>query len=121
MAARSLIRLAGLDLAAEKPDHHGRAAGQADDIDEIIRMAEAGIKPPKKGEAPPVSQAVAATPIPALEVAEAAEPTEKTETTEETPEEPQAEATEPEAEAPAAEPAAEATLAEEEAPAEEAP
>ena len=26
---------------------------EADDIDEIIRMAEAGIKPPKKGEAPP--------------------------------------------------------------------
>jgi hypothetical protein len=29
------------------------AAREADDIDEIIRMAEAGIKPPKKGEAPP--------------------------------------------------------------------
>lgn len=58
------------------------AARQADDIDELIRMAEAGIKPPKKGEASLVSQAVAATPTPALEAAEAAEPTEKTETTE---------------------------------------
>jgi hypothetical protein len=28
---------------------------EADDIDEIIRMAEAGIKPPKKGEAPSAS------------------------------------------------------------------
>ena len=30
---------------------------EADDIDEIIRMAEAGIKPPKKGEAPPAPAA----------------------------------------------------------------
>lgn len=29
------------------------ATREADDIDEIIRMAEAGIKPPKKGEALP--------------------------------------------------------------------
>ena len=28
---------------------------ETDDIDEIIRMAEAGIKPPKKGEAPPTA------------------------------------------------------------------
>lgn len=29
------------------------AAREPDDIDELIRMAEAGIKPPKKGESPP--------------------------------------------------------------------
>jgi hypothetical protein len=49
------------------------AAREADDIDEIIRMAEAGIKPPKKGEAPPpVVQAPEpiATPTPAPESAE---------------------------------------------------
>ena len=34
---------------------------ETDDIDEIIRMAEAGIKPPKKGEAPPAA-ALAPTP-----------------------------------------------------------
>jgi hypothetical protein len=28
---------------------------EVDDIDELIRMAEAGIKPPKKGEAPSIS------------------------------------------------------------------
>jgi hypothetical protein len=34
------------------------AAREADDIDEIIRMAEAGIKPPKKGETPSTPAAV---------------------------------------------------------------
>lgn len=41
---------------------------EADDIDEIIRMAEAGIKPPKKGEAPPapvIAPETVATPTPA--------------------------------------------------------
>lgn len=55
------------------------AAREADDIDELIRMAEAGIKPPKKGEAPPApAQApeASATPTPAPE-AEKSEPTEK--------------------------------------------
>ncbi|KAF4616232.1 hypothetical protein G7Y89_g15174 [Cudoniella acicularis] len=56
------------------------AAREADDIDEIIRMAEAGIKPPKKGETP-VAAARApeqeATPTPAPEAVEKPEPTEK--------------------------------------------
>jgi hypothetical protein len=57
------------------------AAREADDIDEIIRMAEAGIKPPKKGEtaAAPVQPAAEAeatsTPVP--EPVEKSEPTEK--------------------------------------------
>ena len=67
------------------------AAREADDIDEIIRMAEAGIKPPKKGEAAlapaPASESnvtsaaptATATPTPAPEVAEKHEPAEKTE------------------------------------------
>jgi hypothetical protein len=49
------------------------AAREADDIDEIIRMAEAGIKPPKKGEAPPPAVQAPepiATPTPAPESAE---------------------------------------------------
>ncbi|TVY84195.1 BUB3-interacting and GLEBS motif-containing protein [Lachnellula suecica] len=56
------------------------AARDPDDIDEIIRMAEAGIKPPKKGEAAPAPvQAVeaAATLTPAPETTEKSEPTEK--------------------------------------------
>ena len=45
------------------------AAREADDIDEIIRMAEAGIKPPKKTEpapvpAPAVEAEIIATPVP---------------------------------------------------------
>lgn len=44
------------------------AAREADDIDELIRMAEAGIKPPKKGETPVQVQAYEATPTPAPEV-----------------------------------------------------
>jgi outer membrane biosynthesis protein TonB len=67
------------------------AAREADDIDEIIRMAEAGIKPPKKGEAaqapPPAPESnvtstaptATATPTPVPEAAEKTEPTEKTE------------------------------------------
>lgn len=57
------------------------AAREADDIDEIIRMAEAGIKPPKKSEAAaaPVQPAAAAeatsTPVP--EPTEKSEPAEK--------------------------------------------
>jgi hypothetical protein len=55
------------------------AAREADDIDEIIRMAEAGIKPPKKGDvtsapAPVVQPETIATPVP--------EPSSKPETTE---------------------------------------
>lgn len=53
------------------------AARAADDIDEIIRMAEAGIKPPKKGDALPTRvqpPATEATPTPKT--------TEKTETSE---------------------------------------
>lgn len=54
------------------------AARQADDIDEIIRMAEAGIKPPKKGDATstPVSATepeATATPQPDVAKAEPAE------------------------------------------------
>ncbi|RFU33757.1 hypothetical protein B7463_g2549, partial [Scytalidium lignicola] len=61
------------------------AARQGDDIDEIIRMAEAGIKPPKKIATPdtPAAAAVAnpeATATP--EVAEKTDAAEKTETTE---------------------------------------
>ncbi|CAG8952855.1 hypothetical protein HYFRA_00007569 [Hymenoscyphus fraxineus] len=55
------------------------AAREADDIDEIIRMAEAGIKPPKKGDATstPVSATEAeATSTPQPEVTKA-EPAEK--------------------------------------------
>ena len=69
------------------------AAREADDIDEIIRMAEAGIKPPKKGSstpAPAASPALVQTPnlvvasqVYTPETTEAAEPkpeaTEKTE------------------------------------------
>lgn len=57
------------------------AAREADDIDEIIRMAEAGIKPPKKGEAAaphvqPAAEAQAvSTHVP--ESAENPEPAEK--------------------------------------------
>lgn len=45
------------------------AAREVDDIDEIIRMAEAGIKPPKKGETPVVESGAGsnATPTPAPE------------------------------------------------------
>jgi len=58
------------------------AARESDDIDELIRMAEAGIKPPKKGEAlqPPPSatvRPVQETPAPVPEVAETTEVTEK--------------------------------------------
>lgn len=58
------------------------AAREADAIDEIIRMAEAGIKPPMKGEAlqPPPStttQSTQATPTPVPEATENAEVTEK--------------------------------------------
>ncbi|KAH6662570.1 hypothetical protein B0J14DRAFT_495838 [Halenospora varia] len=54
------------------------AAREADDIDEIIRMAEAGIKPPKKGETPVAAPKVVAeaTPTPAPET-EKPEATEK--------------------------------------------
>ena len=67
------------------------AAREADDIDEIIRMAEAGIKPPKKGEVVQVpitaptsnvtsnAPTAAATPTPAPETTEKTESTEKTE------------------------------------------
>jgi len=67
------------------------AAREADDIDEIIRMAEAGIKPPKKGEAQqaPVqatesvvtstAPTATATPTPAPEAAENTESADKTE------------------------------------------
>jgi hypothetical protein len=61
------------------------AAREVDDIDEIIRMAEAGIKPPKKGEAPPAPapvvtapvQSAEATPTPAPEATEKSEANEK--------------------------------------------
>jgi hypothetical protein len=57
------------------------AAREADDIDEIIRMAEAGIKPPKKGEVsqPPSTtvQSAQATPTPVPEAAENTEVAEK--------------------------------------------
>jgi hypothetical protein len=57
-------------------------AREADDIDEIIRMAEAGIKPPKKGEAPttavPAQEAVTTpTAAPLADKIDAAETTEK--------------------------------------------
>ena len=67
------------------------AAREADDIDKIIRMAEAGIKPPKKEEAanaPSLTPASAiysntastsATPTPAPEAIVKPEPTVKTE------------------------------------------
>ncbi|RDL33348.1 Uncharacterized protein BP5553_08787 [Venustampulla echinocandica] len=55
------------------------AARAADDIDEIIRMAEAGIKPPKKGEALP---ARVQAPIPEAAPTPVPETTEKTETNE---------------------------------------
>lgn len=50
------------------------AAREADDIDEIIRMAEAGIKPPKKGEptpAPAHATEASATPTPAPDAVKA--------------------------------------------------
>lgn len=58
------------------------AAREADDIDELIRMAEAGIKPPKKGEPvqPPPStavQPVQETSAPGPEVTESTEVLEK--------------------------------------------
>jgi hypothetical protein len=50
------------------------AAREADDIDEIIRMAEAGIKPPKKGERTPthtqVPEAIVPTPAPEIKTEE---------------------------------------------------
>lgn len=56
------------------------ATREADDIDEIIRMAEAGIKPPKKGEA---LSAPVNLPAPVMaatsEVVTVTEPTEKPE------------------------------------------
>ncbi|KUJ24672.1 uncharacterized protein LY89DRAFT_776739 [Mollisia scopiformis] len=56
------------------------AAREADDIDEIIRMAEAGIKPPKKGErvsTPVQALETTATPTPAPDIKpEAVEKTE---------------------------------------------
>jgi hypothetical protein len=67
------------------------AAREADDIDEIIRMAEAGIKPPKKGEAAQAqvqasdsvvtsaAPTATATPTPAPEATDKPESTEKTE------------------------------------------
>lgn len=39
------------------------AAREPDDIDELIRMAEAGIKPPKKGETPPSSVSASTNPV----------------------------------------------------------
>jgi hypothetical protein len=59
------------------------AAREADDIDEIIRMAEAGIKPPKKGEptlAPAQATEASATPTPAPDAVKTE--VEKTETPE---------------------------------------
>jgi hypothetical protein len=56
------------------------AAREADDIDEIIRMAEAGIKPPKKADVTPVPAAVLepeATVTPAPEALSKPEPIEK--------------------------------------------
>ena len=56
------------------------AAREVDDIDEIIRMAEAGIKPPKKGESvlvpalAPETEAIAA---PVAEALTVPEPTDK--------------------------------------------
>jgi hypothetical protein len=67
------------------------AAREADDIDEIIRMAEAGIKPPKKGEAAQAlgqgpesavtstAPTATATPTPAPETSDKPESAEKTE------------------------------------------
>ncbi|CAL3972213.1 hypothetical protein PZA11_004608 [Diplocarpon coronariae] len=57
----------------------GAAREADDDIDKLIRMAEAGIKPPKHGELPTPNQAPEATPHPAPEVEKAVkpEPTEK--------------------------------------------
>lgn len=59
------------------------AAREADDIDEIIRMAEAGIRPPKKGEpvtTPAKATENTATPTPVPEIK--TEPAVKTETPE---------------------------------------
>ena len=60
------------------------AAREADDIDEIIRMAEAGIKPPKKGDVqavvptpPAPTPAAEPTPTPVPESAEKVEAGEK--------------------------------------------
>lgn len=60
-------------------------AREADDIDKLIRMAEAGIKPPKKGEATsalvpastPSIQPQEPSPAPALETADKLEVNEK--------------------------------------------
>ena len=59
------------------------AAREADDIDEIIRMAEAGIRPPKKGEAAAaplqaIETEATSTPVPeTVETGEKSEPTQK--------------------------------------------
>lgn len=56
------------------------AAREADDIDKIIRMAEAGIKPPKKEESAPAPAQPAeaqVTSTPAPETSERSDPTEK--------------------------------------------
>jgi hypothetical protein len=59
------------------------AARQADDIDEIIRMAEAGIKPPKKGDGLPPPPGLSLPLPPILSIPETAVKTEeKPETTE---------------------------------------
>ena len=75
----------GATNASSVDDLISGAAREADDIDEIIRMAEAGIKPPKKGDSLPTANLPAApvdknTPTP--EVAEKSEAVEKVETTE---------------------------------------
>lgn len=54
---------------------------EADDIDEIIRMAEAGIKPPKKGEAPPAAMLAPPPGLPQAPVPAAAPAPEPTATT----------------------------------------
>jgi len=66
-------------------DLNSGTAREADDIDELIRMAEAGIKPPKKGETPsaplqPETPVDTSTPVP--ESTEKIEPAAKAEVVE---------------------------------------
>jgi hypothetical protein len=58
------------------------AAREADDIDKLIRMAEAGIKPPKKGEVPPASIPTPTAPVQSAEPTPTPTPTPAPETAE---------------------------------------
>lgn len=74
----------GATNASTVDDLVSGAAREADDIDEIIRMAEAGIKPPKKVDALatslPAPEAAIPPSVPAVETAVKSEEVEKSET-----------------------------------------